>query len=327
MAVKSSGFAVGNLRARENTLLKRSDMTQLAGLSSTDTLASFLQDHGFGERGFPASVPELLKQETERLWNYLYDVAPDPKIFDPFLLENDFHNLKVLLKALVKGVDGSENLLFPVTVDPKTVRTALEEKRYDLLPEWMRAATVRAFEVLVSTGDAQLCDGVLDAACMTAQTQLVHARDYRCDLARELIEETVLSNMLKATLRCAKAGKDTAFLSETLVDTTAFSKQQLKTAALSGVDGVLELMEKRGGSLALAAERFQQSPSEFERYCDNRLMAVARKAKRITMGVEPLIGYYMARMAEIRNIRILYSGIKTGQPLEVLTERLRELYG
>lgn len=327
MPVKSSGFAIGNLRARENSLIKPSELAGLSGLKSTDALANALRDRGFGNRAGSDGVPRLLKDATEQLWNYLYEVAPERKIFDPFLLENDFHNAKVLLKALVRGTDADESLLYPVTVEPSSIRTALTEKRYDLLPEWMRPAVMRSYEILISTGDAQRSDGILDAACMQAQTDWVNRKDYRCPLARDILTETAFYNTLKAALRSARAGKDAAFLQEILVDTPYLSAERLKNAALGGVDKILELLEKTGGVTMEAAAAFRQSPSEFERFCENRVMMTARRAKRITLGVEPLIGYYMARMAEIRNLRIIYSGIKTGQPQEVITERLRELYG
>lgn len=37
----------------------------------------------------------------------VYSMAPDPRIFDVFLIENDYYNLKVLLKAefLDKNLD------------------------------------------------------------------------------------------------------------------------------------------------------------------------------------------------------------------------------
>ena len=76
-----------------------------------------------------------------------------------------------------------------------------------------------------------------------------------------------------------------------------------------------------------AADAYRRSPADFELHCDNDIMALARRAKLVTMGIEPVIGYYMARRAEMQNIRIIYSGIATGQPEETITGRLRELYG
>ena len=48
MPVKSVGFAIGNLRARENRLLKQSDMSQLLSAKNTDELANMLRDKGIG---------------------------------------------------------------------------------------------------------------------------------------------------------------------------------------------------------------------------------------------------------------------------------------
>ncbi|MBR7070612.1 MAG: V-type ATPase subunit [Clostridia bacterium] len=327
MPVKSSGFAIGNLRARENALLKSSDLLQLAGLKSTGALANALRDRGFGNRTGNEEVPQLLTAATEQLWHYLNEIVPEQSIFHPFLLENDFHNVKVLLKALVRQADGRDSLLSPYTVAPTAIRTALTEKRYDLLPDYMRAPVLKSYEALVTTGDAQLCDGLLDAACMQAQLDLVGQKGYPSDLARDILTETVRFNTLKAAIRSARAGKDAAFLNDILVETPFLSKDRLRNAALGGVEKVLELMEKIGGTVAEAATAYRQSPSYFEQFCDNQVMQIARRAKRITMGVEPLIGYYMARTAEIRNLRIIYSGIKTGQPQEIIVERLRELYG
>ena len=42
MSVKSVGFAIGNLRARENRLLKAGDLNQLSAAKSTDELAKML---------------------------------------------------------------------------------------------------------------------------------------------------------------------------------------------------------------------------------------------------------------------------------------------
>ena len=56
-------------------------------------------------------------------------------------------------------------------------------------------------------------------------------------------------------------------------------------------------------------------------------MEIARRGKRVTMGPEPLIGYLMAKEAEIKAMHILVSGLRAGQTEDSIRERLRELYG
>lgn len=326
MPVKSYGFAVGNLRARENTLLRQNDFAQLAALKSTDALAASLRDKGFGDRAANEDVPQLLKHSAEQLWNYLNEISPDEGIFLPFLLENDFHNLKAVLKALVRDTDADEYLLTPAPCDPAALENAVREKQFDLLPDYMCKAAPRAYDVLLAGGDPQLCDAVLDCACMNAQLALVTAKGFRCSLAREIIETSVLMNNIKVALRCARAQMSGAFLDEALADTSYPNKAALKAAALGGTEHLLELLEGCGGDRAAAAEAFKRSPADFERFADDAVMAKARKARLCTLGAEPVIGYYMARSAELKNLRIVYSGIKTGQPEEKIMGRLRALY-
>ena len=100
------------------------------------------------------------------------------------------------------------------------------------------------------------------------------------------------------------------------------------TAALGGEEKVLELLGKAvtvGG--AEAAEAYKKSPGDFEKYADNRLLSTAKRCKYITIGIEPLIGYMLARKAQITDLQIIYSGVKTGQNSDKTLERLRELYG
>lgn len=326
MAEKSYGFAIGNLRARENNLLRDSDFTQLASLKSTKELGAALADRGIGERGRD-DVPAALQNSVGDLWRYLNEIAPDASIFAPFIAENDFHNFKVVLKGIIKSADYSGILIRPDNIPVELMEEAVREKKFDILPKYLRDGAARAYEILISSGDSQLCDGVLDAACMRAQLEMVSDKGFKSAYTAELIRTTVFFANIKSALRAAKAGKNAAFLDCTLVDTGYISADRVKKAALGGVDDLLEILPLAGNMGIGAAAAYKVSSGEFERYCDNYIMSVARKARFITMGVEPVVGYMMARLYEIKNLRIVYSGIKTGQPQEKTLGRLRELYG
>lgn len=325
MPEKSYGFAIGNLRAKENSLMNRNDMAQLVSLGSVDALADMLRDKGFGNRISGGDVPQLLQTAQRELWDYLNEIAPSKEIFVPFLIENDFHNLKAVLKSLIRNTDPSAYLMEPSVYPTQTLITAINDKKLELLPEELRDVADRAYGILTSGGDAQLCDAVIDAACMKWQLHLVSEKNYKCQLAQEIIREKVFYDTVKAALRSAKAQKNGAFIDETIIDTGVINRDALKNAALGGVDKVLDLLRANGKGDAASA--FENSPSEFERFCDNAVMEIARKARFITMGAEPVIGYYIAKKAEEKNVRIIYSAAKVGQPQEITMGRLRELYG
>ena len=327
MPTKSVGFAIGNLRARENRLLKQSDMTQLLSAKNTDELANMLRDKGIGGENTAASdVPELLREDTEKLWRYLTENAPDMDCFAPFIYENDFHNYKAVLKAVIRGRDYENLLIVPANTEVSVIERAVKEKRFDLLPEYMQKSAAEAYEVLAQTVDSQLADCIIDAGCMTAK--LNKAKEIKNEVILKLVTVSVFYSNMKAALRAAKTGKSPSFIDSALTETGVVSKKAMVTAAVSGEEKLLELLSLAvsvGG--AEAAEAYKRSPGEFEKYADDRLIGTAKKCKYITMGVEPLIGYMLARQAEIKDLRIIYSGIKTDQPTDSTRERLRELYG
>ena len=324
MPVRSYGFAIGNLRAKETALLTRADMMQLSSAPNTDALYGLLRDKGIGSDA--TDIPGLLTQETEKLWKYITDNAPDMGAFAPFLLENDYHNYKAVLKSVIRGTGYEDLLILPAITDTKVLERAVKEKRFDLLPEAMKKPAAEAYDVLLSSGDSQLADCIVDAGCMKAQTEAAKASKNR--IVIDSIAVTVFYGNIKAALRSVKAGKSPAFLDTVLTETGIVSKRAMIAAALDGEEAILSLMQKAssvGGSAA--AEAYKKSAASFERFADDRLMATAKKCKYITSGPEPLIGYMLARKAEIRNLRIVYSGVATGMRSESIMERLREVYG
>ena len=116
MPEKSVGFAIGNLRARENRLLKINDLSGFAAANNVTELARMLRDKGIGKTD-GADVPVLLHEDAEEMWKYLTDNAPDTAAFAPFLCENDFHNYKSVLKGIIRGREYESLLILPASVE------------------------------------------------------------------------------------------------------------------------------------------------------------------------------------------------------------------
>ncbi len=324
--VKSCGFAIGNLRVKETSLLNKSDYAALMNAKTVEELAVLMGEKSAGGSVEKMSVPEILSAKQEKLWEYIYDIAPDMALFEPFLYENDFHNLKAILKAVVSDKDFEKLLAKPFTVTPELIKTAVAEKKFDILPELLRNTAIKAYDILTKSGDTQTCDCVIDAACINARIE--KATETGNKTVMELISIDAFYKNIKVALRSAKAGKTPAFLDEVLSKNGIADVSELKAAAILGEEKVLELLASKtsvGGNEA--AELFKISASQFERFADNTVLSVAKKCKSVTIGIEPLIGYTVAVLNEIKNLRIIYSGIKTGQSSEQIEERLRDVYG
>ena len=89
-------YSVGSVRAKEKSLLNSTDVEQLLACKNEGELCDMLRDKGYGDGN---SVDEILSDRTDKAWEYLRTTAPDFEIFTPFLIGNDIHNLKVVLKG------------------------------------------------------------------------------------------------------------------------------------------------------------------------------------------------------------------------------------
>ncbi len=280
-------YSIGSVRAREKNLLTRSDIEQLLSLKSEAEIASMLSDKGYGEG---KTVEEILSSHTAQLWSYLRATAPDFSIFDPFLIQNDVHNFKVILKGTMADRDYEHLLVTPSTVDIPVMKN-------------------------------------VDKAAMLEMLRIGDSGESR--FLEAYIKNFVFYCNIKTVLRAARTGANREYLKRALVRYEGFRKDALIAAAVKGIDAlVTELSKIPDYDCKKAMEAYKESPSAFERWVDNRLILLAKEScKRAGEGAEPLLGYYLGSEIEKKVIHIIQSGVRTKTDADTIRERLREIYG
>ena len=215
-------YSIGSVRAREKNLLTRSDIEQLLSLKSEAEIASMLSDKGYGEG---KTVEEILSSHTAQLWSYLRATAPDFSIFDPFLIQNDVHNFKVILKGTMADRDYEHLLVTPSTVDIPVMKKAIESRLMNLLPEWLRVNADKAYEALAHTGDARRSDAYVDKAAMLEMLRIGDSGESR--FLEAYIKNFVFYCNIKTVLRAARTGANREYLKRALVRYEGFRKDAL----------------------------------------------------------------------------------------------------
>ena len=109
-----------------------------------------------------------------------------------------------------------------------------------------------------------------------------------------------------------------------MAECDSLSVSQLSKAALSGMDAICEYL--RGTAYAEGADALAESPSAFERWCDNRIIQTISPEKYHAFTIGPVIAYVIARQNEIKTVRIILSGKQNELPDDSIRERLREMY-
>jgi V/A-type H+-transporting ATPase subunit C len=317
-------FSIGSVRAKENSLFTNAELEQMLGCKNETELVRFLLDKGYGEG---STIDEIIQSHTEEMWKYIKSVAPDFEIFNPFFYKNDIHNLKAVLKGTMAGRDYSALLIKPCTIDADTLKSAVENRKFTLLPDWLSAPADKAYEVLAHTGDARLSDAIIDKAVMQ---RLVEAgKSSGSEFLRSYFNTSVFYSNIKIAIRSSRTKTSRDFLNQALCEVEDFRMSTVISAALRGNEALLDALSKFSEyDCSKAIEEYKISPSQFERFVDNKLINMAKEScKRASEGAQPLLGYYLGCEAEIKVIHIIASGLRTKSDTNTIRERLREIYG
>ena len=317
-------YSIGSVRVREKSLLNSSDIEQMTGFKSESELLRFLTDKGYGDG---KSIDEVIDSHSRSVWDYLEATAPDFGIFDLFIIQNDAHNLKVILKSIMADKRHDDLLIKPVTIDTDVMKKAVEGRNFSLLPDWLVASAREAYDIIARKADARECDAVIDKAVM--ERMLVMSEKLGSRFAVEYIKTLVFYNNIKIALRSARTDADAEFLNKAFCGVDDFRKASVTAAVLKGGEYLLDELSKYSEyDCSKAIEQFKISPAAFERFVDDKLTLMAKECcKRSGEGAEPLIGYYLGSEAEKKVIHIISSGIRTATDKDKIRERLREIYG
>ena len=317
-------FSIGSVRARENSLLKSSDIEQMLNMKNEEELIRFLKDKGFGDGN---DTEAIIADNTQKMWKFIHSVAPDADIFEPFYLQNDIHNLKTVLKGMLSDTDYRALLLSPYTIDPVAIRKALENNRFDTLPPWLAEPAEMAYRLLTRTGDARLSDAVIDKAALGKMLEAGKAS--HSVFLEDYFRIYVFYANVKTAIRAARIRSSQNYLETALCKCDGFDTETVIKKALSSKDALFKYLS----SLSIydckeAMAHFEKSPCEFEKFVENKLIALARKECRISCrGPEALFGYYLGCQAQCQAVHIIASGIVTQTSPDKIRERLRETYG
>ena len=315
-------YAVARVRANELNLLSAADVEQLIAAEDYKATMRRLADAGWGDVEGVADYAQYLENYFAKTWDLLVEVMDDIHELDLLLIKNDMQNLKAALKSIVSQHDAKDLYVKSTVYNTEDIVKAVETREFKELPEFMQAPAVEAYEILTATANGQLADAVIDRATL----ERIHflGKESGSKVLRELSERMCATANIKAALRCANTGKTKEFMERSLCECDTVSKEKLIESALDGADAVLHYLEDT--AYAEGAEKFKESTSAFEKWCDDILMECVSKAKYTAFGIDPIVAFYVAKDAEIKTVRIILSAKMNNLPADLIRERVRTLY-
>ena len=315
-------YAVARIRALEVSLFSASVIEQLIACKDDEACLRFLQERGWGGTDVPMDADAILTREREKIWETIGEMHVDMDVFDVLSYASWFHNLKAAVKEVCTGKSGANIYYEGTPISGEEMVRIVKEKDYKALPENMQAAAEEAVDILLHSGDGQLCDVVIDRATLEAVKEA--GRSSRDEIIRDYAESTVAVANIKIAVRASKTAKSLEFMKRAMAPCDTLNVDGLAHAALAGMDSIIEYLN--GNGYAEAAEALKDSPSAFERWCDNRIIQTIKPQKSNPFSVGPLVAYVIARENEIKTVRIILTCKQNGLSDDSIRERVREMY-
>lgn len=325
-------YAVARIRAIENRLLDRNKLERMLDAKTPSEALRVLEEAGYGntleEGKNPQDYEKLLREELKKVYLLLKKIAPEPEVFNLFLYKNDYHNLKVLLKAELSGQEKEDILVDTGSIDHSTLKGMMRERNFKQLSVTMKQAIEESLDAYNRTGDPQGIDLILDRACFVEIRSAAEKTGNRFIMDYIRMQIDLLN--IKSFLRVKRMNRSWGFLQKVLleggnIDLKLFLRKQNESLE-SFVDEIR--FTPCGGFCEEGIETYQATGSltYLEKVMDDYSLSYIRKARYISLGIEPLIAYLIAKETEIKNVGIIMVGKLNRMPEEIIKERLREVY-
>ena len=274
--MKDTGFVYASayIRILENKMLGKVDYEAMLSAPSHEEALRYLSAKGW-------------EADMAQIWNEVQEACPESAPLHILLYQNDFHNLKAILKAMFGGAKHEPLMLEPYTVLPDVIHRAAQEGKLESLPEPFRQPAMEAYHILARDNDGQTAEIVLDKTLFAVMREaaLQSKNDF-------LIGWVDLNIMLINTKTALRGGTQSALL----------------------------------GNRQIMPDAPKESITALELWCDNQLIEYLRQAKRKLFGIEPVFAFLAGKQFELQAVRIILSGLRRGIPTGTLRERLRDVY-
>jgi V/A-type H+-transporting ATPase subunit C len=329
MPQPSYAYACARISALEKSLFGKETVRRMAEGSLEDAMRT-LADAKYG------NLPDATSEDCERMIENVQkqtaqtirELSPNPALTDLFLLATDAHNLKVLIKARMLSAADTfwlEGGLYSREQLSEMVGT----QSYGELPEELSCA-LRAVEAkLKMHPEPQTVSVYVDygylAHCLEAVKDCTEpfAKAYFAALCD--FDNAITFFRMRAMGAQKEDLKDVLLpaagvRAETLIEAYELSAESLNLVlAESTAKGAL----LEGLSRMLATGNIAM----LEKARDDYLLSLVNGHRHDVMTIFPVVGYYLARDREAKAVRLIITVNRNGLDDNLISERLRELYG
>jgi V/A-type H+-transporting ATPase subunit C len=331
-------YANARLGVVQTRLLTMERIGRIDEAKTADEALKALLEVGYGgnkEVHSAFDFQQLIDEELRKAYEFVYEITPDKELTDLFLVQFDYHNIKALVKNRLLEVDDDAQL-FMVGAEPiEKIKAAVRDRDYRSLPEHLAQTLDALDQKLTGRINPQALDTFVDQAMFQYIFGVLRTPKF----AKKLKKMPFLKDYFEAQsdfanvitlLRARSAKLSREEFAALLMPQANIPRGKLLEAFDLQLDSVARLIAEGPAASAIARgiDEYQKTGStvQLERMRDDFLLGLVRAHKHNNFGIEPIIGYLLAREQEARAVRLVMTAKLNGIAGDVVQERLRELY-
>jgi V/A-type H+-transporting ATPase subunit C len=331
---KRYAYGVSRVRALELKLLDRTKLMRLAQAQSIDELIHLLGDVGYAHLASEISGGKewdrLLQEEYGASLSLLEELLREPSLVSFLRIRDDFHNLKVFLKAKLSGGQADGGLKINGLMGLEAMEEAIQQERMELLIPPVQAAARAALNAFSRFGQPQYLEMAIEQEMY--QEILSELTDIESPFLVRLVRTEIDLTNIKAFLRLHWRRAEIEEVQFALVENGLLDREFFFSSYSPGEP--LETLPPRfqytdyadivrqGVSYLTEKNSF----ARMERLAKDYLGELLRRTKLVTLGVEPIIAYGLARKNELRLLNFLMVAKVNKLPQPVIEESLPDVY-
>lgn len=322
MSNNSLVYSNARVKAMENSFLTNEKIVRMAYSDTLEEGFRVLLESSYGG-GIVVDAKDydtLLQAEDKRVSEFVIDAMPKGQGMESFLIKNDYHNLKAIVKGKYMRLDDVDFMLMPKGfLDIVQLKELVYTDEYSTLSDTMKNALL-TIDGGRANGNVspRFIDLTLDKACYAEIiSSLKRAKN---KIVLDYWQTNIDMMNISCFVRADKAGGLTLFKESFIeggkLDSSFFNvdvNALLDKLAYSPYPRICE---------PLKANDFVA----FERIWDNVLLEIFKSGRNDIFSVAPIAGFYVAKKIEIKIVRMICILLKNDVDKEIIKSRLRELY-
>ena len=334
-------FANGRIKKLEKGLLTKDLLDRM--IKSTDTISAIkiLMEGNLNNYSFDLNNPEnyedSLNRELLSSYNIIKDISKVSTfnfLYFTFASKYDFHNIKILIKSKYLKEDVSDKLISPIgTINIKKLNLAIIDEKYEDLPNSFEFLIKKIFLEYSKFKDPEIIDFILDKeryVMIFNKIKEVEVIETEKNFLKRFIKINIDLNNIISSIRAKIRGEEKIFLKNFLISEGDFNIKNIVAVYDSPLSSWPEKLVYTDykNVIELGIKYFQKNNSlmELEKLRDNFIINFTKVGKLITFGIEPLVGFMVAKENDIKNIRIILSGKLNKLLPSTIKESVRDTY-